>query len=78
MNCPICGKEMEEGGIITQSVIAMWHPLEEFQKKGLKRAVYAKGKSLGESSVLLNQTKIPNAFYCGNCDKVMGVFDVTE
>ena len=78
MNCPCCGKEMEKGGIITGGVTAMWHPLAEFEKKGLKQLVYTGGKPIGNSSILFSQTKIPNAHYCGHCNKVVGIFDVAD
>ena len=51
MNCPICGRKMEKGGIIANG-IAMWHPLRE--------------------------CKIPNAWYCASCNKVAGIFDITD
>lgn len=78
MVCPICAKEMEEGGIITSGVTAMWHPKKEFDKKGLGKLVYTDGKPIGKSSILFSQTKIPNAFYCAHCNKVAGIFDVGE
>lgn len=77
MICPICGKEMEQGGVITNG-IAMWHPLKEFEKKGLKKLYYKNGRILGEHSILLNESKIPNAHYCSSCNKVIGFFDITE
>lgn len=78
MNCPCCGKEMEKGGIITGGVTAMWHPMKEFEKKGLKRLVYTDGKPIGKSNVLLSQTMIPNAYFCQNCNKIIGFFDIED
>ncbi len=77
MNCPICGKKMEEGGIIANG-IAMWHPLREFEKKGLKKLYYKDGKALGSHSILLRECKIPNAWYCASCNKVAGIFDIND
>ena len=28
--------------------------------------------------ILLGQTKVPNAFFCKMCNKIVGVFDVTN
>lgn len=69
---------MQPGGIITDGVVVMWHPLPEFEKQGLRRAAYFDGKPIGKSSILWNQTKVPNAYYCDKCDKVTGIFDVTH
>ena len=78
MNCPICGSKTEKGGIVTSGITAMWHPLSEFEKQIWKRIIYKDGKSIGESSILFNQTRIPNAFYCQNCNKVIGIFDIED
>ena len=50
MNCPICGKEMEEGGIIAAGT-TMWHPLKEFRKHGLKKLWYKHGKMIGTNNI---------------------------
>lgn len=76
MQCPICGGTMEEGGIVTGGVTAMWHPAKEFEKKAWKRVVYTDGKPIGKSSILLNQTKISNAWFCPVCHKIIGIFDI--
>lgn len=34
MICPICGGEMEEGGLIASGISAMWFSPEQFAKKG--------------------------------------------
>lgn len=33
MNCPICGAQMEEGGLIIDGVAPGWVPMEEFKKR---------------------------------------------
>ena len=76
MNCPICGREMEEGGLIIDGVAPGWVPMEQFKKKGLRRMVHTGLRTIGKSSILLSQTKVPNAFFCENCNKI--VFDVTN
>lgn len=76
MKCPICNNEMEEGGIITEGISTMWVPLNQFNKKGLKKLMYSKGKMIGKPNIIIGQTKISNAFFCEKCNKVIGVFDV--
>lgn len=78
MKCPICGKALEQGGIVTSGVTAMWHSLSEFNKKKWQRVVYTDGKPIGKSSILLSQTRIPNAWYCNSCNIVTGIFPVEE
>ncbi|MDO4740187.1 MAG: PF20097 family protein [Eubacteriales bacterium] len=78
MLCPICGKEMEKGGLVAQGVVLMWHPEAQFAKKGLGRMLYTEGKPIGRSNVLLGQTRVPDAYYCADCNKVTGIFDVTN
>lgn len=77
MKCPLCGGELEEGGLVVQGVSAMWFPQEEYEKKGLQRVVYTGGKALaGRTNYLLDHTRIDGAFYCKKCKKVMGIFPV--
>ena len=78
MKCPICNNELIEGGIVVDDVACGWVPMEQFKKKGMKRWLYTGMRTIGESSILFNQTKIPNAYFCKNCNKVMGIFDVTN
>ena len=77
MNCPVCGRPMEEGGIIAAGT-TMWHPLKEFQKHGLKKLWYKHGKMIGTNNILLHESKLANAWYCASCNKVAGVFDVID
>lgn len=76
MKCPICSNELSEGGIITNSVVCGWVPMDQFRKKGIERLMYTGMRTIGKSSILLGQTKIPNAYFCKSCHKVMGIFDV--
>lgn len=64
MKCPICGEEMLAGGLISAGISVGWVPKDEFDKKGLRRISYQEWHSIGNSSILLGQTKIPNAFLC--------------
>lgn len=34
MKCPLCGRDMQEGGLIIDGVAPGWVPLEQFNKKG--------------------------------------------
>ena len=79
MKCPICGTEMEIGGIIANgAIVVAWHPKEEFEKKGLKSILYRYGKSIGQANPLRRIVKIPNAWFCKRCNKVVAYFDVTD
>lgn len=78
MRCPICDNEMEEGGLIIDGVAPGWVPMEQFQRKGLKRMVYTGLRTIGKTSILFSETKVPNAFFCDKCNKIVGVFDVTN
>ena len=78
MKCPICNKEMQEGGLIIDGVAPGWVPMEQFQEKGVKRIGHTGFRTIGKTNILLGQTKVPNAFFCGNCNKIVGVFEVTN
>lgn len=78
MKCPMCHDEMQEGGLIIDGVAPGWVPMEQFQKKGLKRIVHTGLRTIGETNILLGQTKVSNAFFCKQCNKIIGVFDVTN
>lgn len=72
MNCPLCGAEMEKGGIVTDGIVSTWVPDNEFEKKGLKRIVYHNAKGTGESRAILRQTKFPNAYTTGHSSCKIG------
>lgn len=78
MKCPLCNNDMIEGGLITNGVTVGWLPMEQFHKKGLTQIVHTGLRTVGKPNILLGQTKIPNAFFCKNCKKVVGIFDVTN
>lgn len=78
MQCPICGGALQEGGLIIDGVAPGWVPMEQFQKKGLKRMAYNGLRTIGKSNILLGQPRVPDAYFCPICNKVMGVFDVTN
>ena len=78
MKCPICGGELQEGGLIIDVVAPGWVPMEQFAKKGLKRMAYTGLRTIGKSNILLGLTRVPGAYFCPVCNKVMGVFDVTN
>ena len=74
----MCDNEMQEGGLIIDGVAPGWVPMEQFQKKGLRRIVHTGLRAIGEANILLGQTKVSNAFFCKQCNKIVGVFDVTN
>ena len=78
MNCPVCGAHMEEGGLIIDGVAPGWVPMEQFRKKGAKRLLYMGLRTIGKTNILLGQTRVPGAFFCKNCNKIVGIFDVTN
>lgn len=78
MKCPYCQEEMEEGGLIVDGVAPGWVPMEQFNRKGMKRLMYTGLRTIGKTNILLGQTKIPNAFFCKKCHKIVGVFDITN
>ena len=78
MKCPICNQEMEEGGLIAQGMHPGWVPLEQFKKKGLSRLLYTGFRTIGKYNYLLSQTRVPNAHFCRSCNKIVGIFDVTN
>ena len=63
MHCPICGAQMEEGGLIIDGGAPGWVPMEEFKKKGAARRLYTGLRTIGKTNILLGQTRVPNAFF---------------
>ena len=78
MKCPVCGNDMEEGGLLIDGVAPGWIPMEQFEKKGLERLVHTGLRTIGKTNLLLGQTKVPNAFFCKTCNKIIGVFNITN
>ncbi len=78
MRCPICGNEMEEGGLIVDGMAPGWVPMEQFKRKGAKRLLYTGLRTIGKTNYFLGQTRISNAYFCKNCNKIVSIFDVTN
>ena len=79
MNCRYCANPTEEGGLIASGAVAVsWHPQKEFEKKWFHTFYYKDGKTIGTFSFPSKEVKIPNAFYCRTCSKVIGIFDISE
>lgn len=78
MKCILCGSDMQPGGIVTQGVSVMWVPLFEFEKKGIQKLIYENGKAIGHTDLIWGRTKISNAYFCQKCNKVIGIFDVSN
>ncbi len=80
MKCPICSREAQEGGLIAPAITINWVPIEMYDKGFLKefvRIVYP-GKSISHQVPFRQSSKVPNAYYCEHCNKVFGIFDVTD
>lgn len=77
MKCPECGAEMETGGLVSNGLAIVWYPKENYEKNALKR-VFTVGKRIGKTSIFMEETKVPDAYYCKNCNIVTGVFRVEE
>jgi len=67
---------MQEGGLIVDGLAVNWVNLKEFQKRGLKRLIYNEVRPIGKTNFILSQTRVPGAFFCERCNKVIGFFDV--
>ena len=78
MKCPLCGGELQEGGLVLDGVASGWVPMEQFEKRGAKRVVYTGLRTIGQTNFLLRQTRVPGAYFCQTCNKVLGIFDVTN
>ena len=53
MKCPLCGRDMQEGGLIIDGVAPGWVPLKQFNKKGRGRLLYTGLRTIGASNILL-------------------------
>ena len=78
MKCPVCNQEMEEGGLLINSATPGWVPMSQFKKKGLGRLLYTGLRTIGKTNFVLSQTRVPNAHFCRTCNKIVGIFDVTN
>ncbi|RVU55365.1 PF20097 family protein [Anaerosphaera multitolerans] len=78
MKCPICKNEMEKGGIFVNSIYVYWYNEDELKERSLFLKARVNGEPIGKNNFLTNTTKIETAYYCKNCKKVMGIFDVAD
>ncbi len=81
MICPICGNEMESGGLITSTRAGAitWLPGDSFEKNRWPMIASLNGKVIKvQVKFFPGQIKIPNAFYCERCNKVIGFFDIID
>ena len=72
MKCPICNNEMQEGVIASMRPIK-WIPLETYKKKF---RLSDKGEKYISNYNPITYCVAPNAYYCEDCDKVIGIFDI--
>ena len=80
MKCPICSNNAKEGGLIADSTFINWAPLNEIQKGALRDMVriFYPGVTISNRNPFVRVSKVPNAYYCEHCNKVFGIFDVTD
>ena len=81
MKCPFCSREAQEGGLIAESVVIGWIPLKEIKKGPLKELIrlsFPGLRTISNRSYRVKCAKVPNAYYCEHCNKVFGIFDVTD
>ena len=69
-----------DGGrrLIVDGVAPGWVPMDKFKKKGVQRVLYTGLRTIGKTNYILGQTRVPGAFFCRRCNKIIGVFDVTN
>lgn len=48
------------------------------KKKGLNRLLYTGFRTIGKTNFVFSQTRVPNAHFCKTCNKIVGIFDVTN
>ena len=81
VNCPICDHEALEGGLMADSLFINWVSKEEIEKNSLKELVRITypGVCISNNQLpIIKRAKVPNAYLCPNCQKVFGIFDVTD
>lgn len=85
MKCPVCESEMQSGGLITSSRgrFISWLPKDSFEENRSFMRALTDGKTIKVETkffalMLSGQVKIPNAFYCEKCNKIVGIFDIEE
>lgn len=66
---------------MAESLFINWVPAEEIEKNALKEAIRFTfpGVTISTTQLpILKRAKVPNAYYCEHCNKVFGIFDVTD
>ena len=81
MKCPVCDNEMQPGGLITglRGGAVSWLPVDKYEKSRGPLRAQMNGKILmAENKFFSGQRKIPNAFFCEKCNKIVGIFELDE
>ena len=74
MNCPVCGREMKKGVLATNGSRLGWMPE---RKSRFLDVTLGKMQDIGTYPLgLLGPAEAPDAYFCENCKKVTGIFDV--
>ena len=76
MNCPVCDKPMEAGGIIFNGNTPYWVPVKDLKKKGLIRKEFHALKTTAPD--WLRRSRLEKAYLCSRCKKIVGIFDVVS
>ncbi len=78
MNCPICGKEMEKGGLVSDGFVIGWREEKKLHAISPNRLFYGDLKPMGKQNKPLREVVVDGAYYCQSCEKITGIFDVTD
>lgn len=85
MKCPICGNEMEKGGLSLDCNMDLnphWAPEEEMKAKGLfaswHREHQIRLQNPDEYKILPREAIFFNAYYCETCEKAVIIMDKLE
>lgn len=76
LKCPVCNAEMQLGGLVANGQWVLWYAETDYKKHAFKRFFIKNHKKLGHPR-WDGSTGIDNAFYCENCDKIIGIFDIS-
>lgn len=75
VKCPLCNGDLIEGGLVIWGNMAGWVPIDQLDKKWGR---YSDWHSIARPTMFLSNIKIPYAFFCEDCNKIIGVFDVVK
>lgn len=71
MKCPYCNLDMRKGGLSINGTGTSWQNEEDFEDSPYRNLISYNEFTFGKSSVLTNQTRVPNSYYCESCDTLI-------